>query len=54
VAFYDAWYHAAWALYKQKQTKKARQTLAGVMRLNPDVGNPEMKAKYEQFLARIK
>jgi tetratricopeptide (TPR) repeat protein len=54
MAFYDAWYHAAWALYKQKQTKKARQTLAGVMRLNPDVGSPEMKAKYEKFLARIK
>ncbi len=30
-AYYDAWYHAAWAFYKQKQTKKARQTLAGVM-----------------------
>ena len=53
-AYYDAWYHAAWAFYKQKQTKKARQTLAGVMRSNPDVGGPEMKAKYEQLLARIK
>ena len=28
--------------------------LNGVMRLNPDVGSPDMKAKYEQFLARMK
>ena len=53
-AYYDAWYHAAWAFYKQKETKKARQTLAVSCGLNPDVGSPEMKAKYEQFLARIK
>ena len=52
LAYYDAWYHAAYALSQQNQTKKARQTLNGVMRLNPDVGSPEMKAKYEQFLER--
>jgi cellulose synthase operon protein C len=54
LACYDAWYHAAWALSQQKETKKARQMLNGVMRLNPDVGGPDMKAKYEQFLSRIK
>jgi tetratricopeptide (TPR) repeat protein len=54
LAAYDAWYHAAWSLYQQKQGKKARQILSGVMRLNPDVGSPEMKAKYDQFLERVK
>jgi tetratricopeptide (TPR) repeat protein len=52
--YYDALYHAAWALSRQKQGKKARQVINAVMRLNPDVGSPEMKAKYEQFLERIK
>jgi cellulose synthase operon protein C len=51
---YDAWYHAAWALYKQKQAVKARQILAGVMRLNPGVGDPEMKARYEELLGKVK
>jgi tetratricopeptide (TPR) repeat protein len=54
LSYYDAWYHAAWALAQQKQPKKARQVLNGVMRLNPDVGGPDMKAKYEQFLERVK
>ena len=52
--YYDSWYHAAWALYRQKEVAKARQTLAGIMRLNADLGTPEMKRKYEQFLARMK
>lgn len=54
LAYYDAWYHAAYALSQQNQTQKARQMLNGVMRLSPDVGSPDMKAKYEQFLARMK
>jgi tetratricopeptide (TPR) repeat protein len=54
LSYYDAWYHAAWALARQKQPRKARQVLNGVMRLNPDVGGPDMKTKYEQFLERVK
>ena len=50
-SYYDAWYHVAWVLSKQKEPSKARQTLLGVMRLSPSVGGPEMKAKY-QALAR--
>ena len=52
--YYDAWYHVAWGLSKQKNTAKARQALMGVMRLSPNVGNPEIKAKYQGLLARLK
>jgi tetratricopeptide (TPR) repeat protein len=52
--YYDAWYHVAWVLSKQKDNTKARQALLGVMRLSRNVGGPEMKAKYEGLLARIK
>src|SRR5205807_238594 len=44
--YYEIWYHVAWVLAQQKETLKARQTLQGVMRLAPSVGDPEMKAKY--------
>jgi tetratricopeptide (TPR) repeat protein len=54
LSYYDAWYHAAYALAAQKQSTKARQTLNGIMRLNPGVGSPEMEAKYEQLLHQIK
>jgi cellulose synthase operon protein C len=53
-AYYDAWYHVAWGLSKQKNTAKARQALMGVMRLSPGVGGPEMKAKYQGLIARLK
>lgn len=53
-AYYEAWYHAAVALEGQKQVTKARQTLRGIMRLSPDVGSPDMKARYEALLARLK
>jgi tetratricopeptide (TPR) repeat protein len=53
-AYYDAWYHVAWGLSKQKNNAKARQALLGVMRLSPNVGNPEMKAKYQSLIARLK
>jgi hypothetical protein len=52
--FYDAWYHAAQALHHQNQNTKARQTLNGIMRLNPGMGSPEMKSKYEQLLKSMK
>ncbi len=53
-AYYDAWYHVAYGLSKQKNVAKARQALMGVMRLSPGVGGPEMKAKYQGLLARLK
>jgi tetratricopeptide (TPR) repeat protein len=53
-AYYEAWYHVAWGFSKQKNTTKARQALMGVMRLSPGVGGPEMKAKYQGLLARLK
>jgi cellulose synthase operon protein C len=53
-AYYDAWYHVAYGLSRQKNTAKARQALMGVMRLSPGVGGPEMKAKYQGLLARLK
>jgi tetratricopeptide (TPR) repeat protein len=54
LSYYDAWYHAAVALHGQKEETKARQTLRGIMRLSPDVGSPDMKARYEALLSRIK
>jgi tetratricopeptide (TPR) repeat protein len=54
LSYFDAWYHAAYALYHQKQSAKARQTLNGIMRLNPGVGSPDMRTKYEQLLEKIK
>jgi cellulose synthase operon protein C len=53
IEYYDAWYHIALALFQLRETPKARQTLQGIMRLTPTVGNPEMKAKYEALLARL-
>jgi tetratricopeptide (TPR) repeat protein len=53
-AYYDAWYHAAFALKQDGQGAKARQALAGVMRLSPGVGGPEMKARYQKLLSQIK
>jgi tetratricopeptide (TPR) repeat protein len=54
LSYFDAWYHAAYALYQQKQTTRARQTLGGIMRLNPGVGSPDMKSKYEHLLEKVK
>jgi tetratricopeptide (TPR) repeat protein len=52
--YFDAWYHAANAFSKERQTTKARQALIGVMRLNPGLSGPDMKAKYDQLLATLK
>ena len=52
--YYDAWYHVAWSLYKQKDLTRARQTLSGIMQLSPSVGGPEMKAKYQALIAKLK
>ena len=53
-SYFDAWYHVAWVLYQQKEIAKAKQALSGVMRLSPSVGGPEMKAKYQGLLAKLK
>jgi cellulose synthase operon protein C len=52
--YYDAWYHVAWSLSKQKEPIRARQTLRGIMQLSPTVGGPEMKAKYLSLIAKLK
>ena len=54
ISYYDAWYHVAWVLYKKKEPEKAKQALMGVMRLSPNVGGPEMKAKYQGLIAKLK
>jgi tetratricopeptide (TPR) repeat protein len=53
-SYFDAWYHVAWVLSQQKEASKARQTLLGVMRLSPSAGGPDMKAKYQGLLAKLK
>ncbi len=54
VEYYDAWWHCAYALQKQNQTAKARQTLSAIMRLSPTLGSPEMKTKYQDLLKKLK
>ena len=53
VEYFDAWYHAAVALQKQNKPVLARQTVASVMRLSPTLGSPEMKAKYDELIAKL-
>lgn len=54
VEYFDAWYHAAFTLNKDKKSKEAKQTLASIMRLSPRVGGEEMKKKYTELLNQIK
>jgi cellulose synthase operon protein C len=54
VSYYDAWYHVAWVLYQKKEPEKAKQALMGVMRLSPNVGGADMKAKYQGLIAKLK
>ena len=54
VAYYEAWYHAALALYKDRKPTEAKQALSSVMRLSNSVGGPEMKQKYMALLEQIK
>lgn len=53
VEYYEAWYHAAFALMKLGQRAEAVAALKGVMTLSPGVGGAEMKAKYEKLLQRL-
>ena len=43
--YYDAWYHVASVLLKQKDALKARKTLMGIMRLSPSVGGAGHEGK---------
>jgi hypothetical protein len=52
--YYDAWYHAALALYKDGKPAEAKKTLASVLRLSASVGSPEIKAKYQDLIKRMK
>jgi hypothetical protein len=52
--YYDAWYHAAYALLKQGQGLKAKQTINSIMRLSPKLSGPDMKTKYDDLLKSIK
>ena len=54
LAYFDAWYHAAYALHRQNDNTKARPDTQRHHALNPGVGNPEMKSKYEALLSRMK
>ncbi|WP_435006374.1 tetratricopeptide repeat protein [Tundrisphaera lichenicola] len=51
--YFEAWYHAAVALQRQGNLALAKQTLASVMRLSPDLGDPEMKAKYQELAGKL-
>lgn len=54
VDYYEVWYQAAKALQADGKSTLAKQTLGGVMRLSPQVGGPEMKAKYQELSAQLK
>ena len=53
IEYYDAWYHAAFALFNLGNKSEAIATLKGVLVLNPSLGSPEMKAKYNELLQRM-
>ncbi len=53
VEYYDAWYHAAFALFSLGNKSEAIATLKGVMTLSPSVGSTAMKAKYDDLLRRM-
>jgi hypothetical protein len=52
--YYDAWWHAGFALFKEGKTALAEQTLNSVKRLSPKLGGPEMQAKYADLLKQMK
>jgi tetratricopeptide (TPR) repeat protein len=53
-SYFDAWYHAALCHSRRNEATQARQILRGIMRLNPEMGDAEMKAKYQQLLSTLK
>ena len=51
--YFEAWYQAAVALQKQGQADLAKTTLRSVMKLSPNLGTPEMQAKYDLLLKQF-
>ncbi len=54
IEYYEAWFQAAKALQASGDSTRAKQALAGVMRLSPQVGDPAMKARYQELLGQLK
>jgi cellulose synthase operon protein C len=54
VEYYEAWYQAARGLQSDGKKALAKQTLNGIMRLSPQVGTPEMKARYQDLNTQLK
>ena len=52
--YYDSVYHMAVALQNLGRQEDAARTLRSVMVLSPSVGGPEIKAKYQALLAKLK
>jgi hypothetical protein len=52
--FYDSIYHVALALQGLQKKSEAKKTLEGIVALHPNVGSPELKAKYEKLIATLK
>jgi hypothetical protein len=50
--YYDAWYHAAYAMYKDGNAAKAKQILTGIKTITRNL-SPEIKAKYDDLLKKI-
>src|SRR5205807_469193 len=51
--YYDAVYHVALALQGLGRKDQATGTLKSVITLSPNVGNPDMKKKYETLLQEL-
>lgn len=51
--YYEAWYHVAVALQSLGQKQEAAATLKGVITLNPSVGTPALKARYQDLLKQL-
>jgi outer membrane protein assembly factor BamD (BamD/ComL family) len=58
--YFESWYHVAIGFGGLAEAEKnpkfkteAIGTLKGIMTLNPTVGGPEMKAKYEELIKRL-
>lgn len=51
--FFEAYYHAALVRERQNKPDEALKVLRGVVRLNPKVGTPEIKAKYDALIKKL-
>ena len=51
--YFECNYHVALARFKLGDKTRAIQTLRGILILSPNVGSPEMKAKYQELLKKM-